>query len=174
MLNLLLNRRSTRKFKEQQISEEQVRYLLKCALLSPSSKNKRPWNIIIVKDRETLNALSGCKPHGAAFLKNSPIAFVITGDPTISDVWIEDASIVSIDIQLAAETLGLGSCWSQIRNRMHNDTQSAENYIRHLLNIPENINVLSIIGAGYKEKDRTPYSEEDIEWNKVYFEKFGE
>jgi septum formation protein len=54
---------------------------------------------------------------GAAFLADAAMAVVVMADPLASDVWIEDASIASIMIQLQAEDLGLGSCWIQVRER---------------------------------------------------------
>ena len=55
--------------------------------------------------------------HGASFLGDAALAIVVTADPLASDVWIEDASIASLMIQLQAEDMGLGSCWIQIRER---------------------------------------------------------
>jgi hypothetical protein len=50
---------------------------------------------------------------------NGLIGIVVCGDRTQSDVWIEDCSIASILAQMASQSLGLGSCWIQVRNRMH-------------------------------------------------------
>jgi nitroreductase len=167
MLDVLYNRRSTRKFSEKPVAEEAIHQLLRAALHSPSSKNSQPWEFTVVEDPVLLGQLSMAKPHGACLLKHAPLAIVVAGDKTKSDVWIEDCSIASIIIQLAAEALGLGSCWVQIHRRYHDDDQTANEFISELLNIPEHLEVLSVVGIGYKAADRPPLSEKELDWKKV-------
>lgn len=167
MLDVLYNRRSTRKFSDRRIDEDTIHQLVKAALLSPSSKNSQPWEFVVVDDPDLLIQLSVSKPHGACLLKHAPLAIVVTGDKTRSDVWIEDCSIASIIIQLAAEALGLGSCWVQIHRRYHTEEQTANEFISELLNIPEHLEVLSVVGVGYKAADRPPLTEKEIDWKKV-------
>lgn len=173
MLDMLQKRRSIRKFKETDIPPEIIDKLVKAALLSPSSRSIRPWEFILVTDREMLNKLSQSKEHGAAFLKNAPLGIVVLADEEKCDVWVEDTSIASIVIQLVAESLGLGSCWIQIRNRPHNTEVTAEKYIQDLLNIPNNIRVESIIAVGYPDEQKSPYQDEDLKFEKVYAHKYG-
>lgn len=167
MLDVLYNRRSTRKFSNRPVGEETILQLLRAALHSPSSKNSQPWEFTVVEDPALLSKLSTAKPHGACLLKHAPVAIVVAGDKTKSDVWIEDCSIASIIIQLAAEALGLGSCWVQIHRRYHDDDQTANEFISELLNIPEHLEVLSVVGIGYKAADRPPLSEKELDWKKV-------
>lgn len=167
MLNVLYNRRSTRKFSDKKIEEELVQQLMKAALHSPSSKNGQPWEFIVVDDPVLLAQLSVAKPHGACLLKHAPLAVVVAGDKSKSDVWVEDCSIASIMIQLAAETLGLGSCWVQIHRRYHNDDQTANEFIRDLLHIPDRLEVLSVVGIGFKATDRPTLPDKVIDWKKV-------
>lgn len=167
MLDILYNRRSTRKFADQPVSEEVIHQLLNAALHSPSSKNSQPWEFIVVDNQELLLQLSQSKPHGACLLKHAPLAVVVIGDKTKSDIWIEDCSIASIIIQIAAESLGLGSCWVQIHKRFHDEEQTANEYIGELLHIPDHLEVLSIVGIGYKAKDRSGLNEKVTDWQKV-------
>ena len=67
-------------------------------------------------------------------LKNAPLAIVVCGDPAKCDVWIEDCSIASILLHLAATDLGLGSCWIQLRLREFDEQQTA--YRSHNTNDP--------------------------------------
>src|SRR5665647_543448 len=167
MLDVLYNRRSTRKFSEKPVAEENIHQLLRAALHAPSSKNSQPWEFTVVEDPILLGQLSLAKPHGACLLKHAPLAIVVAGDKTKSDVWIEDCSIASIIIQLAAEALGLGSCWVQIHRRYHDDDQTANEFISELLNIPDHLEVLSVVGVGYKAADRPALSDKEMDWNKV-------
>ena len=71
--------------------------------------------------------------------------FDACANETLNDVWIEDCSIASILLQITAHSLGLGSCWVQIRNRMHSASVSAEKYLQGLLNIPDHFRILNIV-----------------------------
>ncbi|MDN5322531.1 MAG: hypothetical protein PWQ67_985 [Clostridia bacterium] len=173
MLDLLKKRRSTRKFKETKIPGDIIDKLIKAALLSPSSRSIRPWEFIVVTDKIMLEKLAGSKEHSSSFLKHAPLAIIVMADETKSDVWVEDTSIASIIIQLTAETMGLGSCWIQIRNRMHNSTQTAEKYIKELLAIPDNYKIESIIALGYPDENKPPYSEEELKYDVVHMDKYG-
>lgn len=96
---------------------------------------------------------------GSDFLKDAALAIVVLADPLASDVWIEDASIASIYLQLQAEDLGLGSCWIQVRERFTADGVSANEYIHEVLDIPLQLQVLSIIAIGHKGMERKPFDE---------------
>jgi nitroreductase len=166
--NLLINRRSIRKFKNELLSPEETQTILEAALLSPTSKNKHSWSFIAVEDKEMLAKLAKCKEHGASFLADAALAIVVLGNPFESDVWIEDASIAAINMQLQAEELGIGSCWAQVRGRFYAETITATEYINELLNVPIPLEVLCIIAFGKKEKERTPNDIDNLHWEKVH------
>ncbi|NJE31373.1 NAD(P)H nitroreductase [Thermococcus sp. 18S1] len=170
---VLRKRRSVRRFQDKPVPHELVERLLQAAFLSPSSFNRRPWHFIVVDDREKLLALSKAK-LGASGLATAPLAIVVTADESRSDVWVEDSSIAAEHIQLAAFDLGLSSFWVQIRNRMHDERRTAEDYVRELLGIPSNYRVLCIIGVGYPSEKKPPHGDEVFEWEKVSFNRFGE
>ncbi len=173
MLDILYNRRSTRKFLNQKIEDDKIKKLLTAALLAPSSKGSRPWEFIIVTEPELLTVLAAAKPHGASLLKHAPLAIIIVGDKTKSDVWIEDCSIASVFVQLEAEALGLGSCWVQINRRYYNDEITSNEYIHQHFNIPDRLEVLSVVGIGYKASERPPLSNCDILWDKVSVNRYN-
>ena len=172
-ISLLKERRSVRKYKDQPVESEKVDVLVEAALRSPSSRGFNPWEFIVVSDKDLLKKLSVAKPHGASFLKNAPLGIVVLANPEKSDVWVEDASIASILIHLAATSLGLGSCWVQMRKRMHDDTLSSEEYIRELLDIPSGMSVESIIAIGYPDEQKAPHGKENLAYEKVHGNGYG-
>jgi len=169
---LISKRRSIRKFTEQKIEPEKVELILKAGLKSPSSKNGKPWHFIAVEDTEILEKLSRCKKGTAKMIAGCPLAIVVTADPIISTAWIEDASIASILMQLQAEDLNIGSCWVQVRERLTEQGTSSEEYVKDILNIPMQLQVLCIIALGYKAQEKSPIEDENLEWNKVHIGKF--
>jgi nitroreductase len=167
MINLLRQRRSIRKFTTDKIASESVETLVEAALRAPSSRGINPWEFILVDDPELLNKLSRAKQHGADFLKGASLGIVVCADSTKSDVWIEDCAIAAIVIQLTAVSLGLGSCWAQIRNRQHDPEQSAEAYIQKLLGLPEQIKVVSILGIGHPAEKKSPVPADKLQRDKI-------
>lgn len=172
MLETMLKRRSCRDFKAQKVEAEKIEKLLQVALLSPSGKNTKPCEFIVVEDKSTLESLGNCRNPLQPFLPKTPLAIVVLGDTSKTDTWIEDASIASITMQLEAKKLGLGSCWVQIRLRESNQGISSEEYIRHLFNIPEHLRVLSIIALGYPNKTLPSHTLEEVKMDKVHYEKY--
>lgn len=172
MVELLRKRRSIRKYTPRKVQKEKIIKIIQAGLLSPSSKNSKPWEFIIVEDKDKLEKLSFTKA-GAAFLKNADLGIVVLGNSELSDVWIEDASIASALMHITAESEGLGSCWIQVRNRKYNDNITSEDYVRQILNIPSNINVLSMISIGYAAKIPSPADLEKLEYRKVYLDSYA-
>jgi nitroreductase len=173
MIELLRERRSIRKFTAEKIASESVETLIEAALRAPTSRGINPWEFILVYDPGLLAKLSHAKQHGAEFLKGAPLGIVVCADTTKSDVWIEDCSIAAIIIQLTAVSLGLGSCWVQIRNRQHDREQSAEAYIQKLLELPEWIKVVSILGIGHPGEEKSPVPAEKLQREKIKKNRWG-
>ena len=167
MIELLRSRRSIRQYLDRAIEPEKLELLKEAVLRSPSSRNIDPWEFIFIDDRDLLARLGVCKPHGAQFLAHAPLGIVVCGDSDASDVWIEDCSIASILVQMAAQSMGLGSCWVQVRNRRYNDQASSEQYVQDLLHIPEPVKVESIIAVGYPAEQREPVPKESLKSAKV-------
>jgi len=171
--DLLKNRRSIRKYLPQAVESEKISKITKAVLMSPASKRSNPWEFIVVQDKVTLGKLSDSRAHGSLFLADSPLGIVIIADTTKSDIWIEDASIAAIIMQLQAQDLGLGSCWIQIYGREKDENTTSEEYIRDLLSIPTHYAVLNIISIGYPNEERKPYDEEKLPSEKIHTEKFS-
>ena len=172
-LELLKKRRSTRVFTGEPVSEDDACRLMKAALMSPSGHRINPWEFVLIEDKEVLKALSVSKEHGAGLLEGAAMAIAVIADTEKTDVWIEDCSVATIIMQLAAEELGLGSCWVQIRRRSDADGTPAEDNVRRILGIPANYAVLSILGVGHKAREAKPFDEDRMQWEKVHIGCFG-
>lgn len=171
-LSLINKRRSIRRYQEKPVEKEKIDQLLEAALRSPSSRGLNPWEFIVVTDKNKLEKLAAANPHGASFLKNAPLGIVVCADPAKCDVWIEDASIASIFIHLTAESMGLGSCWIQIRKRMYNKTETSQTRIGKILNIPENYAIESIVAIGYPAETKPPHGKEELQYEKIHYDQY--
>ena len=75
--------------------------------------------------------------------------------------------------RIQAEDLGLGSCWIQVRERYTEDETPADEVVRELLDIPLQMQVLSIVAVGHKAAERKPFNEDNLLWEKVHINKYG-
>jgi nitroreductase len=173
ILPLIQKRRSIRKYERKRIEPDKIHALIEAALRSPSSMGSDPWEFVVVDDPDLLDKLSKAKPQGSTFIKNAPLGVVVCADPERSSVWVEDTSIASTYIQLTAESLGLSSCWIQIRERMHDQAKTSEAYISEVLNIPKRMKVEAMIAIGYASEKKEPHGKEDVQWGKAHRNSYG-
>ena len=164
-------RRSHRKFTEQEVDADDLKLILRAALMSPTSKGQRAWQFVVVDDKLDIEKLSDAKNMGSQFLKGAPIAIVVLGDPLQNDCWVEDGSI-AISMQYQAEELGLGTCWIQMRGRGLDDGTTADTVIRGVLDIPENLYCLCVLAVGHWADERKPQAEDRLKWENVHLNKF--
>jgi nitroreductase len=172
-ISLLQKRRSVRRFLAQPVEKEKVNLLVEAALRAPSSRGHNPWQFVVVSDRPMLERLARAKEHGSSFLKDAPLGIVVCADSQKSDVWVEDASIATIIIQLAAESLELGSCWIQIRQRPHSKERTAQEYVAGLLGLPPGVMVEALVAIGYPAEAKHPHPEESLLWLQAHDGIFG-
>lgn len=164
----MLQRHSIRRYKDQPVSADDVKTILEAALLAPSSKSARPWQFVVVEDKDMLTRLADCKQFGTKPVSTAAFAVVVTVDPAKSDVYVEDATVAAIFMHLQAADLGLGSCWIQVRGRFAADGESSETVVRELLDIPEEMAVECIVTFGYIDEQRRPVDPEKLLWEKVH------
>lgn len=169
---LLVNRRSIRKYTAEKIDPEHVRLILEAGLLAPTSKSARAWQFIVVEDEEMLEKLSACKTMGAGPIAKCALAVVVAVDSTMTEPWIEDASVAASYMQLQAAALGLGSCWIQVRDRFTADGTPSNEYVQDALGIPETCPIVCILTFGHKNEERKPQDTSKLKWENVHIGKF--
>ena len=172
MIDLLRRRRSVRNFKQQPVEVDKIEQLSEALLRAPTSRNLQPCEFVLVDDPATLDRLAVAKAHGTAFFATAPLAIIIAADPQVSDVWIEDCSIAAIIVQLAAEQLGLKSCWAQLRLRLHDDDLSAAEFVRQLVGLPERMEVPMVIAIGYPAEKIIGHSRKSLLDVKIHHNRF--
>lgn len=167
MIELVRKRRSIRQFAPVGIEKDKIALLEETVLRAPTSRNFKPTHFIFVHKRELIEALAKSKQHGSAFLSQAPLCVVVCADESASDVWVEDASIASSLLQLSAQSLGLGSCWIQIRKRMHDEQQTAEAYVKESLGLSFDNKVECLIAIGYADEEKKPITLSEEEKKRV-------
>lgn len=168
LLDVMLARRSTRKFNDKNITKEELEKILHAALLAPTSMNRKPCNFMVVENEEILEKLSKSKDHGADLIDGANKAIVVVADTLIADTWIEDSSIALTYMHLMATELGIGSCWVQIHLRSKNGVNS-EKVVRDILKIDDHYRIVGILALGHSDNIPKAHDLGDIDKNKIHF-----
>lgn len=168
LIDIMLKRRSTRKFNSEKITKDELDKILQAALLAPTSMNRKPCNFLVVERPETLIELSKCKNHGADLIAGADKAIVVVADTMIADTWCEDSSIALTYMHLMAAELNLGSCWVQVHLR-DKDGIDAEKVVREIVKIDDHYRIVGILALGHSDDIPAPHTLEDIDKNKIHF-----
>ena len=168
LMDILLARRSIRKYTGEDIPEETLRQILQAGLLAPTSRSLKPWEFYVVRDRETLRQLSKAKNAGGGMLAQCSAAIAVFGDSEKADTWVEDCSIAMSFMMLMAEEKGVGSCWVQIHFRTDASGKAAEANVREILAVPARFRIVSILSLGIPAEEAKAHSPADADWGKVH------
>jgi nitroreductase len=111
LIQTIFARRSIRKYTAEPVSEADIKTLLEAAMAAPSAANRKPWQFIVVTERQTLDRLAEVHPHGK-MLFEAPLCIAVCGDlTTFERFWVQDCSAATENLLLAATALGLGAVW---------------------------------------------------------------
>ncbi len=146
-IDLARRRKTCRVFTDAPLSEEEISLINEAGRIAPSSRNLKDVRLVPIRDVGLIRRLALCKPSSTTPLETATFAVIVAADSGVCDVWIEDASIASVMMQLEAEDLGLGSCWIQVRLR-GSDSEAAEDFVRREASLDPSWSVLSIIAFG--------------------------
>ena len=165
-----LSRRTIRKFKEKKVEKEVIMELMKTALVPPSGRNRKPYEFVVIDDKEIIKKLSVAKESGATFAADAPLMIVILGheNPT----WDDDCAIASTIIQLKAHDLGLGSCWIQTKEKVDSEGNATDENIKKILGAPSELKVHNMMALGYPDEEKPAYTDADVDMAKLHFNKF--
>lgn len=181
LLNPIVTRRSIRRFKDEQVSEEQVELLLRAAHAAPSGSNTQPWNYIVVRSEELRRKIMEVS-HKQKWMMQAPVFLVCVADlsvrikegelPAIDEnsplpevkLILRDATISVDHLVLQAEYMGLGSCWvAWFKNKD----------IRPVLDIPDTHYVVAVVVVGVSDQSPKPRPRKDFN-SMIYRDKWGQ
>lgn len=149
-IETIFSRKSVRQYQDRAVEKEKVDLLLRAGMSAPSGMDRRPWQFLVIDDRETLNNMAEGLPY-AKMLTHAPLAIVVCGDAEMSSYWYLDCSAAAQNILLAAEALGLGAVWTAAYP--YDDRMQV---VRDNTGLPENVFPLTVIPVGYPEGEHLP------------------
>jgi len=167
IIETIFQRRSIRKYTDQQVEPEKLDILLKVGMAAPSAMNCKPWEFVVITDPEKLSQFRSRLIFGN---RNAPAAIVVCGNPSLSLnpaarlFWVQDCSLAGENILIAAESLGLGTVWVGVH-----PVGEFVRVVREIAGLPKRVIPLGLIYVGYPMEDkpaRTQYDERRVHWQK--------
>ncbi len=156
----IYSRRSCRNYIEKEISNDDIKSIIKAGMNAPSSFNSEPWNFIIVKNKNILTELS-IKKEYAAFLKECDQAIILVAKLG-SPFYQQDMAACMQNMMLKATNLNIGTCWIGL-DKNKNETK----IISNIFKINEDYEAYAILSLGYPKfikKDNDKYDESKIKY----------
>lgn len=155
-LELTKERYSVRKYADKPVEQDKLEKILAAGATAPTAKNLQPQRIYVLESPEALEKIRGITR--CAF--NAPVVLMVCGDK--EEAWVNpfndrssaemDCSIVTTQMMLQAQELGLGTCWV-----CWFDTALT----KQTFNIPENEEVFALLPLGYPAESSHPSAMHD-------------
>jgi nitroreductase len=136
--------RQVRMLKPDPLPAEALNDILEVARWTGSARNIQPWDIVVVRDRATLQALAQVPDGRAPHLLNAAVglALVMAGEPEHFDWDTYDEGRMAERIMLAAEAHGIGSAIGWFKD-------AAATEARRLLGVPDGRLLRTVVSLGY-------------------------
>lgn len=162
-LETIFDRKSVRKYTERPVEKDKLEMLVRAGMAAPSSRDRRPWEFVIITDRNLLDKMADGLPL-ARMLKDTKQAIIVCGDTVKSNnAWQLDCSAAAQNVLLAAESMGLGAVWTAAY-----PYPERIKVVREALQLPDHIVPLTVIPIGYPtgiEKTKDKFNKKQIHYN---------
>jgi nitroreductase len=171
VLKMILSRKSVRKYTGQSVNREDLATLVRAGQAAPSARDKRPGYFIVVDKSEVIDLLAAKLPN-AWMLLTARHAIVVAGDltkahlGTTTEYWAQDCCAATQNILLAAQELGLGTCWTAAH-----PVAERIAHVRQVLKLPDHIVPLCVIAVGYPVGEETPKDKYDL--SRIFHNEWG-
>ncbi len=155
-LEAIRKRCSSRSFKDKPIPKDVLEQICDAGRLAPTARNVQPWQFVAVTDKKVMSEISGLAENGR-FVSGAAACVMVFCDDT--KYYLEDGSAATQNILLAAQALGVGSCW------IAGDKKDYCSRVSALVAAPARLKLVSLIALGYPDaagpshKDKKPLAE---------------
>lgn len=170
VIECINKRHSVRSFKDEQVSQETIRELLKLGTMAATGSFMQPWGFVVIQDRDEIEALAvkvkqelldnldstpqlarykaAIKSDGFNVFNHAPTLIIIYGN-TESHMYVSDCTLAAANIMHAAYNMGIGTCWIGFSENYLNTPEFKQKY-----GVPENFELVSPLTCGYIIEDR--------------------
>ncbi|MFA9397358.1 MAG: nitroreductase family protein [Clostridiaceae bacterium] len=163
ILKTINNRRSIRKYKTEQISQQELQTILDAGIQAPTANNMQPWHFTVIQNKDLINKMSdkskevmlesdnegivnmGKSPVNIFY--NAPTVIVVSGKEVVPSALV-DCSAAIENMLLASESIGLGTVWIGLVRFFF----SLKDEVKKL-ELPEGYVPFYAVSIGHKEND---------------------
>lgn len=166
-LTCIFTRRSIRIFTSEPITEEQLLTILRAGFSAPTAMNTRPWQFVVIRKPETLQAITEVHPY-SRMLPRAGCGILVCGDMSRNEnlgYLTEDCSAAIQNMLLAAHALGLGAVWLGIHPR-----GERVQAMRGIVGLPDGVWPIGLVAVGVPDETRD--APDRYEVDKVHFDKW--
>ena len=160
-IECIKSRRSIRAYKKTAIERLVIEDIIDCGRLAASANNIQPWHFVVITNPDMLSNIAAIADYGK-FIAEAPCCIAVFCEKV--KYYLEDGSAATQNILLAARAHGLGSCW------VAGDKKEYCPRIAKLLNVPDNLTLISLIAIG--EAASTPSPDKKNLGEVLHWEKF--
>lgn len=179
IINLIINRRSHRKYLDKDISDDIIETIINCGRNAPFGGKPKPdcqvAEYVIIKDNNIKEKLT-LNYEDRQFVKDAPIIIAILANKDNDSKYQEYILSSALSIEnmiISAESFGIGTCVLScfINHKKHIEDK---NITRKILNLPENVELIALLTMGYKD-DSEQIPEKELKDYKdiVYFDTYN-
>jgi nitroreductase len=165
LLETIRTRRTVRQFTSDDVEDHLVQEILAAGMMAPSAGNEQPWHFLVIRNAETLKAISRARPF-ASMVQQAPLAILVCGDlkaDKYEGYWAQDCAAAVQNMLLTAHALGLGSAWVGLHPRPQRVAD-----LRALIPLPENIVPFALLPIGHPGDERQ--AEHHVDPTRVHYE----
>lgn len=159
VVKTIMERRSIRKYQEKPVSRDTLQILTECGINAPSAVNRQQWQVRVVDNPEYINGITaiyleanpkaGEDPNFKNMFRNAP-AVIFVASPKSGEAQF-DCGLLSENIMLAAQSMGLGTCCLGSPIRFMKESKEASVYVEQL-QLPDDYELLYAIAVGYPDE----------------------
>ena len=145
-IDTIYDRRSIRKYTDKQVNPDLVQEVLRAGLFAPSGMNKQPWHFVVFDTKEGIQKIKEMHPY-ATSLATAPVCIMVCGDTDLEmapGFYQVDCSAAIENMLLAANALGLDTCWMGIY-----PWEDVMADFSKTFNLPDNVKPFALIALGY-------------------------
>ena len=159
-------RRSVRRYEPRPVEKETIERLLRAAMQAPSAANQRPWEFIVVENKDTLAKLAKAHPY-ASPMQEAPLGIIVLSNEAglkFPQYWQQDLAAATQNLLLAAVENGLGAVWMGVAPE-----EDRMKYITELFQLPSGVTPFAMLALGYSGEN---HFVDRFEANRIHYENY--
>lgn len=169
-MEVIKKRRSIREFNGLPVKAEEINKLLEAAMQAPSANNEKPWEFIVVRDKDMLEKLAKVNPYAGCVARASVAIVFLTRMnrmQKLSRWYMQDMSAAVQNLLLETVYLKLGAVWIGVDPDIER-----KKYVSNLLQVPPYSVPFSIVAIGRPKREEDNHYINRFDTKRIHYEMY--